>query len=40
MFDENGGADGRHFTTREEAIAATLAANPGMSREDAEALVA
>ncbi len=38
-FDENGGADGRHFSTKEDAIAAYMAANPGVSREQAESVI-
>ncbi len=40
VFDQNGGADKRHFSSREDAIVAYMAANPGVSREEAEAMVA
>ncbi len=39
VFDENGGEDGRHFSSKDDAIAAYMAANPGVSREQAESII-
>lgn len=39
VFDENGGEDGRHFSSKDDAIAAYMAANPGVTREQAESII-
>lgn len=38
-FDKNGGSDGRHFTSREDAIAAYMATHPGVTKEEAAEII-